>query len=284
MRPTLHPARLAAALAVAGAVLVPVAGRAQASAPTAPLSGVAKARADSARLPWTEADAAFMLGMIGHHAQAIAMSRLAPSHGASPEVQTLAARIINAQRDEIVLMQQWLRDRGRPTPAPDTTLALAVAAAAAGHAGHAMPAAPAPAPAPAADPHAGHAGHDAHAGHGAAPASAADPHAGMPGMLSAAELRELDAARGERFDERFLELMVRHHRGAVTMVRTLFDTPAAAQDLTIQKFAQDVQVDQTTEIARMQRMLLALRLGRFGAPAGDASGAAGGGATMTSTP
>lgn len=277
MRPTLRPARLAAALAVAGAVLVPVAGRAQASAAPTALPGVAKARADSARLPWTEADAAFMQGMIGHHAQAIAMSRLAPTHGASPEVQTLAARIINAQRDEIVLMQHWLRDRGRPTPAPDTTLALAVAAAATGHGGHAMPAAPAAAPATA-DPHAGH---GAHGGHGAP--AAADPHAGhggMPGMLTAAELRELDAARGERFDERFLELMVRHHRGAVTMVRTLFDTPAAGQDLTIQKFAQDVQVDQTTEIARMQRMLLALRLGRFGAPTGDG----GASATTTSTP
>ncbi|MEO7611922.1 MAG: DUF305 domain-containing protein [Gemmatimonadales bacterium] len=74
------------------------------------------ARADSARLPWTEADADFMTGMIGHHAQAIVMSRLVATHGASAPVQRLAARIINAQQDEIALMQRWLRDRSQPVP------------------------------------------------------------------------------------------------------------------------------------------------------------------------
>src|SRR2546425_5484690 len=49
--------------------------------------------------------------MIGHHAQAIVMAGWAASHGASPSVRTLAARIINAQRDEIAFMQQWLRNR-----------------------------------------------------------------------------------------------------------------------------------------------------------------------------
>ena len=57
-----------------------------------------------------------MTGMIAHHAQALVMSELAPANGASPQVQTLAARIINAQQDEIALMQQWLRERGQPVP------------------------------------------------------------------------------------------------------------------------------------------------------------------------
>lgn len=71
--------------------------------------------------PWTEADVRFMSSMIGHHAQAIEMSRLAPTHGASPAVQRLAERIINAQQDEIASMQLWLRDRGQPVPeATDT--------------------------------------------------------------------------------------------------------------------------------------------------------------------
>jgi hypothetical protein len=65
---------------------------------------------------FTDADVHFMTGMIGHHAQALVMSDLAPSHGASPAVQTLAARIINAQKDEIALMGQWLRDRGQTVP------------------------------------------------------------------------------------------------------------------------------------------------------------------------
>ena len=77
---------------------------------------VAKARADSMRLPYTEKDVEFMSHMIGHHAQAIAMSRWAPSHGASPPVLRLANRIINAQQDEIAIMQHWLRDRLKPVP------------------------------------------------------------------------------------------------------------------------------------------------------------------------
>mgnify|MGYP006357082229 CR=1 FL=1 len=58
---------------------------------------IARAQADSAKLPYTQADIDFMTHMISHHAQAIDMSNWAPTHGASPEVQRLAARIINAQ-------------------------------------------------------------------------------------------------------------------------------------------------------------------------------------------
>jgi len=74
------------------------------------------ARMDSARMRFTEADVHFITGMIGHHGQALVMAALAPTHGASPQVQTLAARVINAQQDEIALMQQWLRERGQPVP------------------------------------------------------------------------------------------------------------------------------------------------------------------------
>jgi uncharacterized protein (DUF305 family) len=42
------------------------------------------------------------------------------------------------------------------------------------------------------------------------------------------------------------------------MVKTLFGSYGAAQDETVFKFASDVNVDQTTEIARMERMLAAL--------------------------
>lgn len=78
------------------------------------------ARADSVRHAYTEADVAFMQGMIHHHAQALVMSRMAPTHGASEAIRTLTARIINAQRDEIALMQRWLESRGErvPDPAP----------------------------------------------------------------------------------------------------------------------------------------------------------------------
>ncbi|MDX1624416.1 MAG: DUF305 domain-containing protein, partial [Gemmatimonadota bacterium] len=61
-------------------------------------------------------DVAFMRGMIHHHAQAVQMARMAPTNDASPRLRTLAARILVSQRDEIALMQEWLRDRGEPAP------------------------------------------------------------------------------------------------------------------------------------------------------------------------
>jgi uncharacterized protein (DUF305 family) len=83
----------------------------------------------------------------------------------------------------------------------------------------------------------------------------------MPGMLTPAQLQQLEDARGPEFDRLFLTFMIQHHRGAVPMVKQLFGTPGAAQDQTVFKFADDVGVDQTTETARMERMLSALPAG-----------------------
>lgn len=87
-----------------------------ASNSTSELETLYWARQDSARTRYIKADVDFMTGMISHHAQALVMSALAPTNGANAEVQTLAARIINAQKDEIASMQQWLRDRGQTVP------------------------------------------------------------------------------------------------------------------------------------------------------------------------
>lgn len=84
-----------------------------------PEAAKARARADSLRYPYTKADIDFMSGMIHHHAQAIQISRWAPTHGASPAVVRLTERVINAQQDEIVLMQNWLRDRSQQAPEPN---------------------------------------------------------------------------------------------------------------------------------------------------------------------
>ena len=72
---------------------------------------------------------------------------------------------------------------------------------------------------------------------------------------------QLEQARGAEFDRLFLTFMIQHHRGAVAMVKELYASPGAAQDETVFKFADDVGVDQTTEIARMERMLAALPAG-----------------------
>jgi uncharacterized protein (DUF305 family) len=221
LRPTLA---LLASLALAG-TFAACGGSAQHETAAAPspqppanaeeLAAIARARADSARLPSTEADAQFMTGMINHHAQAIVMAGWAPSHEASPSIQTLCARIINAQRDEIATMQTWLRDRGRPVPEP-------------------VP------------------------GPMKMKMNGMEHEMLMPGMLTEEQMHQLDQARGEEFDRLFLTFMIQHHKGAVSMVKDLFGSYGSAQDETVFKFANDVSVDQSTEIARMEKMLAAL--------------------------
>lgn len=165
---------------------------------------------------FTKADVDFMQGMIAHHAQALVMSAPAATNGASPAVKTLAARIINAQNDEIATMQQWLRDRGQTVPEVhimDNKLMV-----------H---------------------GADHH-------------HMHMPGMLTDEQLQELNEAEGAEYDRLYLTYMIGHHQGAVSMVKDLFATDGAGQDEAAFKLANDVQVDQITEINRMKLMLEAL--------------------------
>ncbi len=80
----------------------------------------------------------------------------------------------------------------------------------------------------------------------------------MPGMLTEDQMKQLDQARGAEFDRLFLTSMIQHHRGAVSMVQELFGTYGAGVDELVFKFASDVNIDQTTEIARMEKMLTAL--------------------------
>jgi uncharacterized protein (DUF305 family) len=151
---------------------------------------------------YTAADVHFMQGMIAHHAQAIYMSRLAVSRGASPRLLKFANKIDQSQQAEIRLMQDWLV--ANKQAAPDTGSWRTMT---------------------------------------------------MPGMLTAAQLSTLDAARGAEFDKQFLELMIQHHEGALKMVADLLATPMAAQDVDVSVFANDVTTVQTAEIGTMQQML-----------------------------
>ena len=284
--PTLRLLALATLCAAGGAV------QAQDAPSTADLEALYWARQDSALANHTDDDVRFMAGMIGHHAQALVMSRMAPTHGASPSVQRLAARIINAQRDEIATMQRWLVDRGHAAPQvrPDGTMATAhdmerggaahdMDGHGTGHEGMNMDHEGMDHSAGgAAMDHEGmdHEGMDhegmthgeggAEMDHGAmghdmdhgAVGHAGMDHSDMPGMLSDAQLAELDAARGVDFDRLFLAYMIQHHGGAIVMVDDLFGADGAAQDGATFKLASDIQVDQRTEIDRMQQMLDAI--------------------------
>jgi uncharacterized protein (DUF305 family) len=87
----------------------------------------------------------------------------------------------------------------------------------------------------------------AHAHHGG-------EHAGMAGMASPAEMARLAAARGDEFDRLFLRYMIRHHEGALVMVRELFASPGAGQEGEIFGLASEVEADQRSEIARMRTL------------------------------
>ncbi len=80
----------------------------------------------------------------------------------------------------------------------------------------------------------------------------------MPGMLTDEEMESLAAADGAAFDRLFLELMIKHHRGALTMVENLLDQRGAAQDSQLFAFTSDITADQTAEINRMDAMLAEL--------------------------
>lgn len=210
------------------------------------------ARIDSSKMSFTDADVEFMTGMIGHHAQALIMSDLAPKNSAGPAVQRLAARIINAQKDEIATMQQWLRDRNQPVPVveidgliltitmemPDEKMADGMDMEHEQEMNHEMDH----------NMSGEEMDHSAMGHHGM-------DHSNMPGMLTQEQLNELGRLKGREFDRKFLLYMIDHHQGAVIMSDTLFDTDGAALDEQAFRLAADIKVDQETEIERMKLML-----------------------------
>jgi uncharacterized protein (DUF305 family) len=206
-------------------------------APTATQAAVdrspaAQARADNGLPTYTAADVRFMQGMIAHHAQAVVMAAMTPTHGAGADVRILAERMNVGQRDEIAFMQRWLRDRHET--APDPFDGHDMSAAQTSGAGTSMPSVS-----------------------GMSMPGMSMPGGLMPGMLTPEQMKRLDAANGAEFDRLFLTFMIQHHRGALTMVDQLFSSPGAGQDGSVFRFASDVSADQNTEIDRMRSMLMA---------------------------
>lgn len=148
----------------------------------------------------TDADIAFVHGMIPHHQQALAMTALVPDRTTNEDLHKLAERIDVSQHDEIAQLESWLRDRR----VLDSD----------------------------------HGNHDEL----------------MPGMLTEIQFGALEAASGKEFDRLFLEYMIQHHEGAITMVADLLDE-GNAQDPALFQIARHVDGDQQIEITRMTRLL-----------------------------
>ena len=224
------------------AVLAATAAFAQAPIvnPGAPGSDPRRLDADEAialaRTSYTDADVRFLQAMIPHHEQAIEMAALAEDRTNRKELLDAAGRIDASQKDEIEFMQQWLAERNEPADAA----AAGAAAPAADHSAHT-----AAGTAGAATDHTAHAaaGHAVHA---------------MKGMATPEQMAALAAANGTEFDRLFLELMIKHHEGAVEMVEELTDQPGSAYEPALFEFTRDVTNDQNAEIERMNALLVTL--------------------------
>jgi uncharacterized protein (DUF305 family) len=179
------------------------------------------ARASAQKPPsYTAADVRFMQGMIGHHAQALAMTSLIPTRSSRQDIRMLGQRITVSQKDEIAMMQQWLRDRHQQVPARDAQ--------------------------PGGQPMAGNSMNMP----GMAMADTL-----MPGMLTSEQLTELAKTTGDEFDKLFLADMIHHHEGALVMVKSLLGTTGSGQEAEVFRFASEVDTDQRAEIARMNALL-----------------------------
>jgi uncharacterized protein (DUF305 family) len=161
------------------------------------------------------ADVEFMQGMILHHAQAVEMTAMIPSHTQNKDLRSLGARISSSQSDEIKFMKRWLASRGESVQKEK----------------HEMP--------------------GMNTSHG----KSHETMALMPGMLTPQQMEALQKAKGSEFDRLFLVSMIQHHNGALTMVKDLFDTAGAGQDAELFNFATDADNSQRAEIRIMETML-----------------------------
>lgn len=72
------------------------------------------------------------------------------------------------------------------------------------------------------------------------------------GMMSAQQMTDLGSATGTAFDRMWLQMMVKHHEGAVAMARTALDEGTNAES---KQLAQSIVDGQSTEIAQMSSIL-----------------------------
>lgn len=77
-------------------------------------------------------------------------------------------------------------------------------------------------------------------------------HGSMPGMMTEEEMTKLNGAQGAEFDRMWLDMMIRHHQGAVEMAKT---EQEKGSDADAKKLAQDIITAQQAEITEMRALL-----------------------------
>ena len=170
--------------------------------------------AENAAPTFNDADFTFAQNMIPHHQQAVEMAVIALDGARKPSaaVKGLAERIQKAQQPEIDLMTGWLNAWGKSAPASEDTM-----------------------------DHSQHGGMDDEA-----------TMSGMAGMMSVAEMKDLEIASGAAFDAAWMEMMVRHHEGAIVMAKTV---QSAGVNPEVKQLAGKIVTAQKAEIAEMKTIL-----------------------------
>lgn len=156
-----------------------------------------------------------MQGMIMHHEQAVVMTALVESRSDNKDIRLIGARISQSQTDEMNFMKRWLEVRGEPV------VSLM----------------------------------DGMSDGNMSDMQASGAKMLMPGMLTPIQMGALMRAKGAGFDRLFLKGMIQHHKGALVMVKELFDSPGAGQDAELFNFASDVDSGQRAEIKSMETLL-----------------------------
>jgi uncharacterized protein (DUF305 family) len=170
--------------------------------------------AENAAPTFNDADVSFAQNMIPHHQQAVEMAVIALDGARKPSaaVKGLAERIQQAQQPEIDLMTGWLNAWGKSAPASEDTM-----------------------------DHSQHGGMD---GEGSM--------TGMAGMMSATEMKDLEGSSGASFDTAWMEMMVRHHEGAIEMAKTV---QSAGANPDVKELAGKIVTAQEAEITEMKTIL-----------------------------
>jgi uncharacterized protein (DUF305 family) len=166
--------------------------------------------------PRSVKDVEFMQGMIMHHGQAVEMTAMIESRTEDKAVRLIGAKISQSQTDEINFMRRWLEMKSEKTEMPLQQMSnMEMSKMDHSKMNHSL----------------------------------------MPGMLSPAQMEELKNAKGADFDHLFLKGMIQHHKGALVMVKDLFESAGAGQDAELFNFTTDVDTGQRAEIKIMQAIL-----------------------------
>ncbi|WP_322778339.1 DUF305 domain-containing protein [Frankia sp. Cas4] len=174
-------------------------------------------------------DAGFARDMSAHHAQAVQIAMVEFRGGADMTQRGVAEDVALTQQREIGIMSAWLTQWGLAQISTDPPMGWMRSVHLVSH---------------------DSSGHDA-SGHDGATTNSTR----MPGMATDAELGQLSKASGRELDTLFLALMIRHHRGGLTMAQ---EAAARAQEPDVRALARAMVINQAIEIDQMEADLHAM--------------------------